>query len=132
MSLGKNKMTPQCILLYPYISAWLNHITEASYSRWEIIKKTTNRQCAENYALEALSYKQDFLIKFSLSRLKCVCIRGGRKIEEAEVIKDSKETLSSRHKWTDAHKNSYRLWRTPKTCTDTIQADIIAEKEKRT
>lgn len=84
------------------------------------------------HALEALSYKQDFLIQFSLSSLTNLCRRGGRKIEEARVIKESKIILSYRHKRTGAHKNYHRLWSTPKSCTDTIQADIIMEKEKRT
>lgn len=41
--------------------------------------------------MHAISYKQNFLIKFSLSRLKYLRIRGGRKIERQRLSKTPKK-----------------------------------------
>lgn len=72
----------------------LTHIREASpYGRWELIQRSTTRQCAES---ERLWSAQPYLDDVALSMVKDLCGGGSRKMG------GSKETVSSRYNKTDA------------------------------
>ena len=94
------------------IGQWNTHksvLNSTSSERWLLSLDTQVDNVLSVRVFWGLIHKWDIFIKPHLSGLRDLCGKGAKVKKESQVVDLSKETMSSRHNWTDRLPYTYEL-----------------------